>query len=105
MSGYLVALGSSLVLGSCAPACIPTNGPAPVEAVKPPCPGVEVLMEEDMELGCDLVGGVHTLVIIWPGADPEDEPYYTARCDDFGGDFEVRVVDGGPTAACWNADF
>jgi hypothetical protein len=45
------------------------------------------------------------LTIRFPGADPTDEDWYIAQCDDMGGTFEVRRFVEGLEATCYDVDY
>jgi hypothetical protein len=62
----------------------------------------EVIVTEDERV--DVSAGT-VLTVVWPEADGSDEAHYSARCDDFGGRFTVRWVDGVGTAHCVGVDF
>jgi hypothetical protein len=44
------------------------------------------------------------VTVRWDGADGADEAYYGQLCNDYGGEFQVRMLEGNLTATCFNVD-
>lgn len=101
MSGRRIAavgLIPAVAIGGCVGRCAPG-------AELGPCPAGEVVVVDDAPTGCDLVAGVNTLTILWPGADGVDEAWARQQADDAGCRFVVRWDRGVGTAAGEGCDF
>src|SRR5262245_16359725 len=103
IGGLWVASGltacSAVGLAHRVPDLVPA--PAPVTTTKPACPAGEVIVIDDEPTDCDLVAGVNTLTIQWPGFDGYDDAAARQDAADAGCAFEVR--DGVATGT--NCDF
>lgn len=97
MFNYLIAVAALAGCGTVA-----ATDPTPA---KPACPAGEVVVIDDAPTGCDLIGGVNTLTIRWPGADGADEAYYRRLADDAGCAFSTVEIDGVTVAQGTDCDF
>lgn len=102
-----VVVGMWAGLGACALSPVTRELPLPAApSSRATCPAGEVVVVDGATVGCDMVGGVNTLAIEWPGADAGDEAHYQALADDAGcARTEVRWTHGFGTFTGVDCDF
>ena len=86
-------------------AACPVGGSAPVADVLPECPAGEIVVVGNVSTPCNASGTYNTITVTWPVDAAYDDPTARSLCDDMGGTFVLRWVDGVPTAECRNVNF